>query len=151
VFRVDLAMTVSVARGALTTDRVHARRAVRYAARVKRPVAQTVNLVRGVATWAVRAVSVGLMVFGAYLLLARVAWALGNTFSLQNFAFYSEPHEVGAPFIGVSMLVVGTALGGLSAHIARWMIPVPPESCPRCGFAEPTGARCSECGLELEG
>jgi hypothetical protein len=117
---------------------------------VKRPVAHTVNLVRGVATWGLRAVSVALVAFGAYLLLARIAWAVGNAFALQNFAFYSEPHEVGAPFTGVSMLAVGAALGALSSSIARWMIPVPPESCPRCGYAQPSGARCSECGLALE-
>jgi hypothetical protein len=110
----------------------------------------TVNSVRGIATWAMRGVSIVLLALGAYLVLSRVLWAVGSRLLSQGFAFYTEPHEVGAPFTGAAMLAIGAGLGRLAGPIARWMIPVPPESCPRCGYgnAEPVG-RCPECGLVL--
>lgn len=59
-------------------------------------------------------------------------------------------------FRGLPMLIVGTALAGLSRPIAWWVICAPERGCPRCGHdtsgtgASGTGgARCSECGYQL--
>jgi hypothetical protein len=109
--------------------------------------ASRVNSVRGIAAWCIRGVAVVLFVLGSCLVLGRVMWHIAQAL-WPTIAFYHGVWEIGAPFSGVALMIVAAALGLPAPAIARWMIPVLPESCPRCGYAG-AGAKCAECGLEL--
>ena len=98
----------------------------------------------------VRGVAVTLVVAGAYLVLKRLVFAIGVgslELALRNWTEVGEGHSF---YRGAAMIVVGLAIGLLADKMSRWIVTVPSESCPRCGYAQTPapGERCPECGLQ---
>lgn len=118
---------------------------------------QRINLVRGVVTWALRAVALTLVATGVYLFLKRFIMGLGSglDFKLIFQTWESLDHQ--PVYGGIAMALVGLPLGFWSKKIAAWVIAMPPTGCPQCGYAvsPPEGGawppgKCPECGLPLD-
>ncbi|MBK7404185.1 MAG: hypothetical protein IPJ41_06020 [Phycisphaerales bacterium] len=110
------------------------------------PVA--VNSWRALAVWAIRAAALSLLATGAYLFLKKLFFAIGfgpGGFE-HMFRVFTEVGEQQSTYRGLSMLAVGSALALGAKHIARWIIALPDEGCPRCGYAGPVNDTCPECG-----
>lgn len=116
---------------------------------------ERINALRGMTTWCVRGVSVVLTALGAYLMLKRLALAVGTLNPELAFLTWQDIGESQSFYRGVGMVLIGAALGLFSRRVAAWVIAMPPTGCPQCGYAvaPPTGsappARCPECGLRL--
>lgn len=105
-----------------------------------------VNTVRGVTLWVIRAIAAFFVLYGVYLILARFVFAFFGSGGLMVHMRIGEDHGI---VRGVPMLLVGIVLVLTSKKLVRWIIAVPEEGCPRCGYAGTTsGGRCPECGLE---
>lgn len=110
-----------------------------------------VNALRAWATWVLRAAGVGLTAWGAYLVLKRLVFGIGQGDPMSSLRSYTDTGEGESLSRGVALLVVGGVLGWGSARIARWMVSVAPEGCPGCGYSGPgRDGLCPECGLRLE-
>ena len=107
------------------------------------------NAWRGIAVWVMRAASVLMLAVGAYLLLKRLLFGIGQGSPGLGFTIYQSSGEEASAYRGLAMIMVGAALGPLAPRIAAWMIRVPPEDCPRCGYGARDSDRCTECGLDL--
>ncbi|CAG0969768.1 hypothetical protein PHYC_01178 [Phycisphaerales bacterium] len=111
-----------------------------------------VHAIRTGALWLVRAIGLSLLGLGAYFTLNRILFSLGSgmgfTQMLQTWNGVGEDHSL---YRGLAMLVIGGALAGFSAALARWVVPMVAYSCPGCGY-EPAKVnehgRCPECGLQ---
>jgi hypothetical protein len=115
---------------------------------MRTPTPQDVNTIRGVTTWALRLASLVLVAYGAFLVLQRVAFAVGIANAETAFRTWEGTGEGHSLYRGLAMLIVGAALGAASSRLSRWAIPVLPLGCPACGYesdASPA-ARCPECG-----
>lgn len=105
-----------------------------------------VNAVRGVTLWVIRVIAAFFVLYGVYLILARFVFAFFGSSGLMAHMRVGEDHGI---VRGVPMLLVGIVLVLTSKKLVRWIIVVPEEGCPRCGYAgTPSGGRCPECGLE---
>ncbi len=106
-----------------------------------------IHLARAVALWAVRGVAAALVLYGAYLVMARLVFAAmsgGLSGAWQVWTGVGEDHGV---VRGVPMVVCGLALAFSSRWVVRWMMVAPGAGCVRCGYATgPGDERCPECG-----
>ncbi|MEQ8769455.1 MAG: hypothetical protein RIB60_02980 [Phycisphaerales bacterium] len=106
-----------------------------------------VHQVRAAVLWATRLISVGMVFYGAYLVLARLVFGvmsgrLGDAWS--SWTGVAEEHGV---VRGVPMLVCGLALAIGSRWLAGWVVAAPAGGCARCGYeTSEDDARCPECG-----
>ena len=107
-----------------------------------------VNAVRGVSLWVIRAIAAFLVLYGVFLILARVVFAFigGGVGGLTAYMSIGSDHGL---VRGVPMLIIGLTLVFTSRKLVRWIVTVPEAGCPKCGYAGTvTGGRCPECGLE---
>lgn len=110
--------------------------------------AHDIHSVRAVATWLARLAAVVLLVMGAYLALKRVLIAiLTGDITMIHLVWEGAGDQQGF-YRGIGMVAAGVAMALLSRKIARWVVVVPEEGCPRCGYAvDPaTRGQCPECG-----
>ncbi|MDX2131766.1 MAG: hypothetical protein SFY69_06925 [Planctomycetota bacterium] len=98
-----------------------------------------------------RAGSVVLVAWGAFLVFHRVLFAglsgMGVVDMLQTWEGIGEQHGF---YRGVGLVVVGGVLAGTSGVLARWIVAYAPYCCPSCGYGVPKvddAARCPECGV----
>jgi hypothetical protein len=114
--------------------------------------AADVNAVRGIVTWVLRAVGVGVMSIGLYLTLKPILLAIAVGDTNMAHAVYSGVGESHPHTRGVAKLAVGGIHANGSVRLARWIVPVPPRGCPGCGYAGPgRDGICPECGLRIDG
>jgi hypothetical protein len=104
----------------------------------------------------IRAVAILMILYGG----VHVLWGLGTGFGLSG---YSIPgglqhatsvfwKEMFNPFwYGMAVLLPGVGLVIADRRLVHWLIPVPRQECPQCGYAlrQLTTTRCPECGVEL--
>lgn len=108
---------------------------------------QKVLAVRAVVLWAIRAISAFLMVYGAFLVLARVTHGIilgGGWIQMTAYMGVGQDHGM---VRGIPMVLAGVAIALLSKKIARWIVAVPESGCVRCaypGLGQP--GICPECG-----
>ncbi len=85
----------------------------------------------------------------------------GQPFVVLVFQTWTSVGEGGAIYRGLTCLLVGVPLAMLSERISLWMITLPSDACPGCGYlrsiaGSSSGAaagavqstRCPECGLD---
>jgi hypothetical protein len=106
-----------------------------------------INTCRGLVTWVLRSAAVVLCAGGAYLILKRVLLGIGVRDRAMIHAVFEGIGEGHSLYRGLAMIIVGSALGLLSKTISRWVLPVPSEGCPRCGYEKVDTDQCPECGL----
>ena len=110
---------------------------------------RNVHETRAVVGWVLRLVGYGLVLYGVYLVGARLAFALiGNRdfdSALQVWDGIGEDHGV---FRGLPMVAVGLVMALTARWVARWAIGVPEKGCPGCGYAGAERGTCPECGLD---
>jgi hypothetical protein len=110
-----------------------------------------VNTCRALANWALRLVSLVVVARGAFLVLKMVLAGLGFLNAEYTYKILFGSIEDQSFYRGLAMIGTGVALGLTSDRLVRWAMPVPPQTCPRCGYASGQGAipaRCPECGLQ---
>ncbi|MCA9272220.1 MAG: hypothetical protein KDA31_04155 [Phycisphaerales bacterium] len=121
---------------------------------MQRPLTSRTIGVRAVVFWAIRAVGVALVCYGTFLILARLVFGLflspdyarGVFGGVKIWMGIAEDHGW---VRGWPMLTVGGVLCLASRPLSRWIIAMPDQGCPRCGYAGTvSGGRCPECGLE---
>ncbi|MCW5775154.1 MAG: hypothetical protein KIS87_01735 [Phycisphaeraceae bacterium] len=109
---------------------------------------ERINAVRAIGTLVVRAAAAWCLVFGAYLVLKKVLFAVGIGDPAHAFRIYMEDGDKQSTYRGLALIAVGAALALLSRRIGVWVVPVPTTGCPRCGYPTPDAeGRCPECGL----
>ncbi len=106
-----------------------------------------IHEIRAVSLWGVRLLAAGLIVYGCYLVSARLLFGLiGNgdlTFAFRVWNGIGSDHGV---YRGVPMIGVGVFLAVTGPRLVRWIITCPESGCPRCGY--PGTGKCPECGLD---
>lgn len=127
------------------------------------------NLVRAFVTWTLRAVALLMVVIGSALCLNRLLFGIlvgaGGSFYESTFVVWMESRTTHPIYRGIPLVILGVALAFLSRRLSRWIITVPDDVCPRCGYSRPIAdppsindstpatsthrsTRCPECGLE---
>lgn len=107
-----------------------------------------VNAVRGVTLWAIRAIAAFLVLYGVFLIMARIVFVFfgGGPGGLTAHMGVGADHGL---VRGVPMLIVGLTLVSTSRKLVRWIIAMPDQGCPKCRYAgTANGGRCPECGLD---
>ena len=109
---------------------------------------------RALLTWVLRLVAAFLVIYGAFLVLARVTYAslisVSNPGFLDRIRVWEGVGQDHGWVRGWPMLIVGLALAFTAVPLARWIIRVPDSGCPGCQYAGTRGkaGRCPECGLD---
>ncbi|MBX3357904.1 MAG: hypothetical protein KF745_05705 [Phycisphaeraceae bacterium] len=105
---------------------------------------------RALTTWLIRAAALALVSAGSYLVLKKALFAVGTGVVPIFMSVYEGVGEEHSTYRGAAMLVVGIALALLSRRLAHWVVAMPPNGCPRCGYEGLDGTmnRCPECGLD---
>jgi hypothetical protein len=80
---------------------------------------------RGVAMWVMRSVSAGAVLYGAYLVIKKVLFGIGSGQVDMIFGVWEGTGEGHSLYRGLSMIVVGVALGLASRRLAAWVFAVP--------------------------
>lgn len=95
-----------------------------------------------------RAAGLLLMSVGLYLAIKKIAFAMGSGTGMEMLEVWTGVGEEHSLYRGVAMFAVGLILALLSRPLARWIVRVPDDGCPRCLYARPEGGadRCPECG-----
>jgi len=124
------------------------------------------NLVRAFVTWILRAVALLMIVIGSALCINRILFGIlaGGSFFQSTFQLRMEIGVTHPIYRGLPLVILGTALAVFSRKLSRWIISVPEDVCPRCGYSRPItdppaqpdsstsssrrSTRCPECGLE---
>lgn len=106
----------------------------------------TVHSVRAVVCWSLRLLGLLAASLGAYLLLKRVAFAVGTGDFPGAFQAWTGVGEGHSAYRGIALIIVGVALGVVSKWAARWAIVTPGGGCPRCGYDMKPDEPCPECG-----
>ncbi len=105
-----------------------------------------VNAARTLVAWALRAAAVILLALGSYLFLKKLLFGVGTGMLNMTFRIYQGVGEEHSTYRGLAMLLVGAALAILSRRIARWVIALPEQGCPCCGYTGAVNDTCPECG-----
>lgn len=108
---------------------------------------QQVNHHRSIAVSIIRTASASLLVWGAYLMLKRILFGIAQRSVEMAFTVYEGVGEEHSFYRGLSLTVVAVLLACFAERIARWLVPVPFNGCPRCGYEKIDADRCPECGL----
>jgi hypothetical protein len=114
---------------------------------VMRLLAEHVHTARALATWALRGAAIALLAVGCYLFLKRLVFGLMVTDMEAAFRVWMEIGEGHSASRGIAMMIIGAALALLSGRVARWAIVCPARGCPGCGYPQPEGEICPECGM----
>ncbi len=109
-----------------------------------------VNAWRARTQWILRGVAFLLIAGGSYLCLKRIAFAIitGDfRMATQVWTDIGETHSISR---GAAMLLVGVGIAVFGRRLSRWIITLPANTCPRCGYIRTRGGgtKCTECGLE---
>ncbi len=109
-----------------------------------------VNAWRARTQWILRGVAFLLIVFGSYLCLKRITFgAITGDISMLTHAWEGtgETHSLSR---GTAMLLIGVGMAVFARRLSRWIITLPSNTCPRCGYIRTRGGgtKCTECGLE---
>ena len=102
---------------------------------------------RHVATIVLRALSIILLVFGSIYLIYALAIAMLQGKLEMLTAIWDKGNDFSW---GLGLALPGAAILVWNRTIVRWLIPVPRQECPQCGYAikELTTTRCPECGYQ---
>lgn len=103
-----------------------------------------------------RALALAMITYGG----VQITWGLGASFGLSDLniargvrsALTIFWRDNWSPFwYGTAILLPGVVLAILDRRIVRWLVPVPQQECPQCGYGvrQLTTSRCPECGYEL--
>lgn len=113
-----------------------------------------VILARAVVEWSLRTAGFLLLCWGVVSLLrAGITTIWASMQYRQQIAMGLMTRETTTLVFVVHIpeLVAGAAILVLARHISRWLVTIPPDTCPRCDHprsATAEGTRCPECGLE---
>ncbi len=120
---------------------------------------ERINQYRAYVTWCLRGVSISLVAYGGYWCVNRILFGMfsGQPFVNVVFQVWENIGEASAIYRGLGCVLIGVPLGLFSERLSQWMITVPKDACPGCGYLRSmanstSGAlqssRCPECGLE---
>ena len=126
-----------------------------------------INLIRALVSWTIRAIALIMTIVGLSLCLNRILFGLlcGQSFFGSAFQLRMEIGATHPMYRGLPLVILGVVLGILSKRLSCWIITVPSDSCPRCGYLRPMvdpppgdgssassssrkTTRCPECGLD---
>lgn len=90
-----------------------------------------------------------MVIAGVTLLIKRVVFGAMTGGLVEAFVVYEGVGAFHEGSLGAALVAGGVPLGFLSFRLARWIVPMPAEGCPSCGYAGITRemSRCPECGL----
>lgn len=111
-----------------------------------------INWYRARMTWCVRGFALVLAIIGFFWIAKRTFFALVNNWSMVLQSWNDDLGDSNKMYAGLALIAVASTLLPLSSVIARLIVVVPPEGCPRCRQTFPpteTPTRCAECGLQL--
>lgn len=105
---------------------------------------------RAVATWVLRLVAIVLLIWGSYLVLKKVLFSatFGSDAVAHLFRVYEGIGEEHSTYRGLAALLVGGTIAVTSRRLARWVVVLPRDGCPRCGYSGPVTTTCPECGQQ---
>jgi hypothetical protein len=103
------------------------------------PTADHVRMIRYTVLAVIRVTAFLFLVFGAVSVLYIVLMAPFE----QPSAFW---------FFGAASVLPAALILALSVHLVRWLVPMPAQDCPGCGYdlRQSTSDRCPECGVILK-
>ncbi len=99
---------------------------------------------------AIRLVALVMCVSGMHLFLKRIFFWLGGAGSFRDILTnHMEIGENMAIYRGLSLIILSLSLWFLARSLARRIITMPPQGCPKCGYEGASGDTCTECGSPL--
>ncbi len=109
-----------------------------------------VNAWRARTQWILRGLALFLITGGSYLCLKRFAFGLITGDFAMATRVWQDVGETHSISRGTAMLLVGVGIAVFAGRLSRWIITLPPTTCPRCGHLRTPGGgtKCTECGLE---
>lgn len=109
-----------------------------------------VNAWRARTQWVLRGVAFLLIASGSYLCLKRIVFGVITGDFRMVTRVWTQFGETATMSRGVAMLLVGVGIAVFGRRLSRWIITLPPNTCPRCGHVRTLGGgtKCTECGLE---
>ncbi|RNC80666.1 MAG: hypothetical protein ED559_02345 [Phycisphaera sp.] len=110
---------------------------------------QNVLATRAVTLWVLRAVSIFLMVYGVFLVLARITHGLIQRDGWVSMTAYMGVGSDHGIVRGFPMALAGVVLALLSRKLSRWIVAVPESGCVRCSYPRlGKPGICPECGYD---
>jgi len=112
--------------------------------------ASRINHRRAAVCSVIRAAAVCALAVGAFFVVKRLVFGV-LTGSIRDawavFMGTGESHEFS---MRLALLGAGAVAAAASGRLARWIVVLPSEACPACGYGGITSRmdRCPECGLE---
>ncbi len=109
----------------------------------------TINRIRAGVLWVLRGIALGMLMAGALLIVKRLAFGISTRQMDAAWMHYNGVGEWHEFSLGLALLGIGGVTAFAARNLARWVISLPPEDCPRCQYAGIVGDmdRCPECGL----
>jgi len=111
-----------------------------------------VHQIRATLVGLFRLFAVGLIAFGSFLILARLAFGLiGNGNLTSVFRVWQGIGEGHGIYRGIPMILIGFVFAVKSRSLAHWIIRPPESGCTNCGYPVPEDTKaCPECGRPTE-
>lgn len=99
---------------------------------------------------AIRLVTLVIFFYGTHLVLKRMFYWLGGAGSFHDLlTTHMEIGENMAIYRGLSLMSLSLVLWFVAKPLARRIIVLPAQGCPRCGYEGASGDTCTECGCLL--
>ncbi|MEZ6210712.1 MAG: hypothetical protein R3B46_05595 [Phycisphaerales bacterium] len=109
-----------------------------------------VHATRWLITTLTRSAATIFIAAGAYLMLKKVAFAIGSGQGVEVLRAWTGVGEEHSLYRGSAMLAVGLALFLIASRLSRIIVRVPDDGCPRCLYERQDAAdRCHECGYRF--
>lgn len=109
-----------------------------------------VHATRWLITTLARSAATIFIAVGAYLVLKKVAFAVGSGQGVEVLRAWTGVGEEHSLYRGSAMLAVGLALFLIASRLSRLIVPVPDDGCPRCRYERQNASdRCPECGYRF--
>jgi hypothetical protein len=105
----------------------------------------------------IRILALAMILYGGL----HILWGLGASFGLADLNVLSGIRSTLTIFwnnnrnpfwFGLAVLLPGAALVMFDRRLARWLVPLPLNECPQCGYGlqRLTTRRCPECGYQIQ-